>query len=97
MEMALEAGAQDVREEGDEFEIITDPVSFEMVRNAIDEQKIKYIEAKIGLIPQNTVKLDAGKAEQMLKMMEKLEDNDDVQNVYANFDIDDDVMERLSS
>jgi len=97
MEMALEAGAQDVREEGEEFEIITDPASFEVVRNAIDKQRIKYIEAKIGLIPQNTVKLDAGKAEQMLKMLEKLEDNDDVQNVYANFDIDDDVMERLSS
>ena len=49
------------------------------------------------MIPQTTVKLETGKAEQMLKMMEKLEDNDDVQNVYANFDIADDIMERLSA
>ncbi|MFH1081016.1 MAG: YebC/PmpR family DNA-binding transcriptional regulator [Pseudomonadota bacterium] len=97
MELALEAGAQDVRGEDREFEVITDPISFERVKNAIDQRKIKYIEAKISLIPQTTVKLEAGKAEQMLKMMEKLEDHDDVQNVYANFDIDDDIMERLSA
>lgn len=97
MELALEAGAQDIREEENEFEIITDPSSFEGVKNAIDQRKIKYIEARISLIPQTTVKLEEGKAEQMLKLMEKLEDNDDVQNVYANFDIADDIMERLSA
>jgi len=97
MELALEAGAQDVREEENEFEIITDPASFERVKDAIDQRKIKYIEARISLIPQTTIKLEAGKAEQMLKLMEKLEDNDDVQNVYANFDIADDIMERLSA
>jgi YebC/PmpR family DNA-binding regulatory protein len=96
MELALEAGAQDVREEENEFEIITDPASFEGVKNAIDHRKVKYVEAKISLIPQTTVKLEEGKAEQMLKLMEKLEDNDDVQNVYANFDIADDLLERLS-
>jgi YebC/PmpR family DNA-binding regulatory protein len=97
MELALEAGAQDIRDEENEYEIITDPSSFEGVKNAIDQRKIKYIEARISLIPQTTVKLEAGKAEQMLKLMEKLEDNDDVQNVYANFDIADDIMERLSA
>ena len=97
MELALEAGAQDIREEENEFEIITDPSSFEGVKNAIDQRKIKYIEARISMIPQTTVKLEEGKAEQMLKLMEKLEDNDDVQNVYANFDIADDIMERLSA
>jgi YebC/PmpR family DNA-binding regulatory protein len=97
MELALEAGAQDILEEENELEIITDPASFEAVKNAIDQRKIKYIEARISLIPQTTVKLEAGKAEQMLKLMEKLEDNDDVQNVYANFDIADDIMERLSA
>ena len=86
-----------MREEENEYEIITDPDSFGAVKEAIDRRKIKYIEAKIGLVPQTTVKLEAAKAEQMLKMMEKLEDNDDVQNVYANFDIADDVMERLSN
>jgi YebC/PmpR family DNA-binding regulatory protein len=96
MELALEAGAEDVTSEGNEFEVITDPASFEKVKKAIDAKGIKHLEARIGMIPSNTVKLELNKAEQMLKMMEKLEDNDDVQNVYANFDIDDDVMEKLS-
>ena len=96
MELALEAGAEDVTSEGNEFEVITDPASFEKVKKAIDAKGIKHLEARIGMIPSNTVKLEMNKAEQMLKMMEKLEDNDDVQNVYANFDIDDDVMEKLS-
>jgi YebC/PmpR family DNA-binding regulatory protein len=97
MELALEAGAQDVKEEENEFEVITDPASFEEVKKAIDQRQFKYVEARISMIPQTTVKLETGKAEQMLKMMEKLEDNDDVQNVYANFDIADDIMERLSA
>ena len=96
MEIALEAGADDVRDEGDEFMIVTDVSAFEQVKNAIDERHIPCLEAKIAMVPQNEVKLDAGKAESMLKMMEKLEDNDDVQNVYANFDIDDEVMEKLN-
>jgi len=97
MELVLEAGAQDVKEEENEFEVITEPSSFEEVKRAIDARQFKYVEARIGMIPRTTVKLEAGKAEQMLKMMEKLEDNDDVQNVYANFDIADDIMERLSA
>ena len=96
MELALDGGAEDVINDGNEFEVITDPASFEKVKKAIDAKGIKHLEATIGMIPSNTVKLDAHKAEQMLKLMEKLEDNDDVQNVYANFDIDDDVMEKLS-
>jgi YebC/PmpR family DNA-binding regulatory protein len=97
MELALEAGAQDVREEESEFEIITDPGSFDAVKKVMDQRNLKYIDAKISLIPQTTIKLEAAKAEQMIKMMEKLEDHDDVQNVYANFDIADDIMERLSA
>ena len=96
MEIALEAGAEDVRDQESEWEVITDPMTFEAVKKAIDQKGWKYLEAHVGKIPQNTVKLEAGKAEQMLKLMEKLEDNDDVQNVYANFDIPDDVMEKLS-
>jgi YebC/PmpR family DNA-binding regulatory protein len=96
MEVALEAGAEDVRDQESEWEVITDPMTFEAVKKAIDLKGWKYLEARVGKIPQNTVKLEAGKAEQMLKLMEKLEDNDDVQNVYANFDIPDDVMEKLS-
>jgi YebC/PmpR family DNA-binding regulatory protein len=96
MEVALDAGAEDVRDQETEWEVITDPMTFEAVRKAIDQKGWKYLEARIGKIPQNTIKLEAGKAEQMLKLMEKLEDNDDVQNVYANFDIPDHVMEKLS-
>jgi YebC/PmpR family DNA-binding regulatory protein len=96
MEVALEAGAEDVRDQESEWEVITDPLNFEAVKKEIDQKGWKYLEARVGKIPQNTVKLELGKAEQMLKLMEKLEDNDDVQNVYANFDIPDDVLEKLS-
>jgi YebC/PmpR family DNA-binding regulatory protein len=96
MEVALEAGADDVRDQGSEWEVITDPAAFEAVRKAIDQKGWKALDSSVGLIPQNTIKLEAGRAEQMLKLMEKLEDNDDVQNVYANFDISDEVMEKLS-
>ena len=96
MEVALEAGAEDVRDQGSEWEIVTAPAAFEAVKKVIDQKKWKYLEARVGMIPQNTIKLEAGKAEQMLKLMERLEDNDDVQNVYANFDISDEVMEKLS-
>ncbi|MEA1971234.1 MAG: YebC/PmpR family DNA-binding transcriptional regulator [Thermodesulfobacteriota bacterium] len=96
MEFALEAGAEDVIEQESEYEVITEPNTFEDVQSAMDAAEIKYLLAEISMIPQNTVKLGEDKANQMLKLMEKMEDNDDVQNVYANFDIPDDVMERLS-
>jgi len=96
MELALEAGAEDVKSEDTEYEVITDPASFEVVKKHLEEKGIKHLEARISMIPANTVKLEASKAESMLKMMEKLEDNDDVQNVYSNFDIDEEVMKKLS-
>jgi len=96
MEVALEAGADDVRDQETEWEVITDPLSFEGVKKVIDQKGWKYLDSRVGLIPQNTVKLEGAKAEQMMKLMERLEDNDDVQNVYANFDISDEVMEKLS-
>jgi YebC/PmpR family DNA-binding regulatory protein len=96
LEVALEAGADDVRDQESEWEVVTDPMAFEAVKTAIDDKGWNYLEARVGMIPQNTVRLEAGKAEQMLRLMEKLEDNDDVQYVYANFDISDEVMEKLS-
>ena len=95
MELALDAGAEDVREEESEFEVITDPASFEAVKKAVDGAGIKTVEAKVGMIPSNTVQLDEGKASSMLKLMERMEDNDDVQNVYANFDISEEEMENM--
>jgi YebC/PmpR family DNA-binding regulatory protein len=96
MEIALEAGAEDVRDEDHEFEVITDPASFEKVKKALEERELPYESASVTFVPKNTVKLGEDKADQMLKLMEKMEDNDDVQNVYANFDIPDDIMEKLS-
>lgn len=96
MELVLEAGGEDVIEQESEYEVITDPNAFEYVKTAIDNTGIKSILAEISMIPQTTVKLDEQKAVQMLKLMEKMEDNDDVQHVYANFDIPDEIMEKLS-
>lgn len=96
MEVALEAGAEDVVDQGDEFEVITATDDFEQVKTALDEAGISYVVAEISMIPQTTVPLDEQKGGQMLKLIEKMEDSDDVQNVYANFDIPDDVMERLT-
>jgi YebC/PmpR family DNA-binding regulatory protein len=96
MEVVIEAGAEDVREEENEYEVITDTVFFDDVKKAIDHKGIKYIKARITMIPQSIVRLEAEKAVQMLKLMEKMEDNDDVQNAYANFDIPDDIMEKFS-
>ena len=96
LELALEAGAEDVQEEEKEFEIYTAPADFEAVKQALDDAGISYHLAEISMIPQNTVELEGKRAEQMIKLMEALEDNDDISNVYANFDISDDVMEAMS-
>ncbi|MCX7816782.1 MAG: YebC/PmpR family DNA-binding transcriptional regulator [Syntrophales bacterium] len=96
MEIALEAGADDVKEGENEYEVITSPGAFETVRKVIEDRRIKILSARIGMVPLNTVKLTGEKAIQMLKMMEKFEDNDDVQNVYANFDIPDEIIEKMS-
>lgn len=94
-EVALEAGAEDVKDEGDSIEVITDPPSFTAVRDAIAAKGLKWESAEVTMIPQTMVKLEGKQAEQMLRLMEKLEDYDDVQNVYANFDISDAEMEAI--
>jgi YebC/PmpR family DNA-binding regulatory protein len=91
-EAALEAGAEDVKDEGDAYEVITDPGNFIEVRDAIAAVGLKWETAEITMIPQTMVKLEGKQAEQMLKLMDKLEDNDDVQNVYAHFDISDEEI-----
>lgn len=91
-EVALEAGAEDVKDEGDGYEIITDPTAFIEVRDALAAQGLEWQSAEVTMIPQTTVQLEGKQAEQMLKLMDKLEDNDDVQNVYANFDISEEEL-----
>jgi YebC/PmpR family DNA-binding regulatory protein len=97
IEVALDAGALDVNDTGKEFEVKTDSANFEAVKKALDDAKIKASYAEVTMVPQTTVRLTGKEAEQMLKLMEGLEDSDDVQKVYANFDIPDEEMERLSA
>lgn len=97
MDAALEAGAEDVVEEETEFQVLTAPEDFDEVRNALEEGGISFLDASVSMIPQNTVEVvDEKIARALMKLMESLEDHDDVQNVYANFDIDDGLMEQLS-
>ena len=88
-EIAIEAGADDLREDGDNFEIITSPENFEGVQSAIKSAGIEPQMAEVSMVPQTYVKLEVSSAQQMLRLMETIEDHDDVQKVYANFDIDD--------
>ncbi|GLI40149.1 YebC/PmpR family DNA-binding transcriptional regulator [Geobacter hydrogenophilus] len=94
-EVALEAGAEDVADEEEQYEVLTDPTSFIEVRDALEKAGFAHESAEITMIPQTMVKLDGKNAENMLKLMDRLEDNDDVQNVYANFDISTEEMEKL--
>jgi YebC/PmpR family DNA-binding regulatory protein len=87
-EIAIEAGADDLREDGDNFEIITSPENFENVQTAIKSAGIEPQVAEVSMVPQTYVKLEGTNAQQMLRLMETIEDHDDVQKVYANFDID---------
>jgi YebC/PmpR family DNA-binding regulatory protein len=94
-EAALEAGAEDVKEEDDIIEVVTDPSEFETVRNALEAQGLAYQSAEVTMIPQNMSPVEGKQAESLMKMIDVLEDNDDVQNVHANFDISDEEMEKI--
>ena len=96
-EVGLEAGADDVVESEGSVEVTTDPKSFEAVRDALAAGGFRPLSAAITMRPTMTVKLEGAQAESMLKLAEALEDLDDVQEVYANFDISESEMERLSS
>jgi len=95
MEIALDAGAEDIQEDEKEFEVITSLQAFEAVKQALEGAGITYQLAELTMYPQSTVELDTKNAEQMLRLMEQLEDLDDIQHVYANFDIPESVMEQL--
>jgi YebC/PmpR family DNA-binding regulatory protein len=97
IEAALEAGALDVKDSVKEFDVTTPPNLFEEVKKKIEAAGFKTTYSEVTMVPQTTVHLIGKEAEQMLKLMEGLEDLDDVQKVYANFDIADEEMERLSA
>jgi YebC/PmpR family DNA-binding regulatory protein len=96
MEAALEAGAEDIRDEEDVFEVITPPEAFEDVKAALDAAQIPYGDAEVTMLPQTTVSLAGTDAEKMLKLMNALDDNDDVQRVHTNADIPEEVINAMS-
>ena len=95
MEAALDAGAEDIREDNGNFEVITAPEDFEAVKTAIDKASIPYMVAEVTMLPQSTTFLDGKEAEQMVRLMEALEDCDDVQKVYTNADIPEEIVNAL--
>ncbi|MFI5396787.1 MAG: YebC/PmpR family DNA-binding transcriptional regulator [Candidatus Binatia bacterium] len=97
MEVALEAGADDVSDAIDSYEILTAPDTFEAVKAAIDAAKIERASAEVAMVPENTVSLTGKEAEQTLKLLEELEEHDDIQSVASNVDIPQDELERLSA
>ena len=88
MTAAIEAGADDFKDEGDNWEIISTPEIFEAIRAAVIATGVQPMSAQIAMLPQNLVKLEGKQAQQMIKLMDVLEDQDDVQNLWSNFDID---------
>ncbi len=91
-DIALGVGADDISDQGDSYEILTEPSMLEDVRAALEEKKIAYTSAEVSMIPKDTVKVTGKSAQQVLKLMSLLEDHDDIQSVSSNFDIDDEEM-----
>jgi YebC/PmpR family DNA-binding regulatory protein len=96
LEVALEAGADDLRDAESTWEVATETGAFAAVRDAISEAGIPMLSAELTMVPQNTVPIDGGQAKQVLALLEALDDLDDTQNVYANFDIPESVMAELT-
>jgi YebC/PmpR family DNA-binding regulatory protein len=97
MEVALDAGAQDIKNEDESYDIVTAVADFEKVRKALEAKSVKFTVAEITMVPKNYIKLDGKDAERMLNLMEALEEHEDISNVYANFDIPKEVMDKIGS
>jgi transcriptional/translational regulatory protein YebC/TACO1 len=97
IELALDAGADDVVADADSYQVMTAADKFTVVRNAIEAAKIPMVSAEVSLEPETTIKVTGHQAEQVLKLMEDLEDHDDVQSVAANFDIDEQELAQFSA
>jgi YebC/PmpR family DNA-binding regulatory protein len=96
MELALDAGADDIQEDPSNFEVLTAPGNFEKVTGALSTNQIPTISAEIAMVPQTWIKLTGKEAQQVLKLVEALEDHDDVQHVWANFDIEEEELVQLA-
>ena len=96
MNLVLEAGADDLRQDGDTWEVITAPESLATVQEALEKAKIPMAQAKLAMIPKNTIQVEGASVKGLLKLLDALEEHDDVQNVFSNADIDDKEMEALA-
>lgn len=97
MNLVLEAGAEDMKSDDKNFEVYTTPQNFEKVKKALQEKGIKWQDAETTMVPSSTIKVTGNDAKQVLSLIEALEDHDDVQQVYANFDIPDEILEQVAS
>jgi YebC/PmpR family DNA-binding regulatory protein len=97
MELALAGGAEDIAEDGTQWQVTTDPADFMAVRGALEEGGVAYSSAEQTMVPKSTVEVSEKEARQILRLIDELEDNDDVQDVYANFDISEEVLEAVAS
>lgn len=97
LDIVSEAGAEDFRLDGSNYEVITDPDDYDTVVDALKKNDITSETSSVGYVPQNYVKLEGKQAQQLLRLMEELEDHDDVQHVWANFDIDEEEIAQYES
>jgi YebC/PmpR family DNA-binding regulatory protein len=97
MNIVLESGGDDLNDDGDNWEILTAPNAFEGVVEAIKKANLEVVHSAIGMVPQNYIKLEGSAASQMIRLLEAIEDQDDVQNVYSNFDVDQKQLEEVAS
>ena len=96
MNIVLEAGGEDLNDDGENWEILTEPSAFETVLEAVKKAGIEPASSSVAMIPQNYIKLEGQAANTMIRLMEALEDQDDVQNVHSNFDIDQKLLEEVA-
>ena len=96
MNTVLDAGAEDLRDDGEQWEIVAPPEAVEAISKALKDAKIEVVNSEVTMLPQTYVKLEGKEAEQMIKFVEALEDHEDVQRIYSNFDIDARVLEQVS-
>jgi transcriptional/translational regulatory protein YebC/TACO1 len=95
---ALEAGAEDIADQGDTWQVTTEPQALHAVRTALEEGDVKVTSADLTMMPQSTINLEAeADAKKVLRLIDALEDHDDVQNVYANFDIPDEILQAVEA
>jgi YebC/PmpR family DNA-binding regulatory protein len=97
MGIVLENGGEDLRDDGENWEVITDPSAYETVLEAIKKAKLPVVASEVAMLPQNYIKLEGQQATTMIRLLEALEDHDDVQHVYSNFDIDQKQLEEVAS